>query len=196
MSELDGSFQARNKYSHLAAQLYWNMGPDLTGEKNPQNVRTHVMLQVQVLCSTFSHGHRKIRNVLMMCSQAALLGQVLWATAVFFIRASILQLYIHLFHSTKSFRITCYVVHAINFGYFAGTVLGACLICRPLAYSWDPTIPGGSCGVQKHLDLFIGAFNLVMDVTLVALPMPVLWGLQLGMQKKLVLSAMFGMGAV
>ena len=125
-----------------------------------------------------------------------LVGEILWATSVFFIRASVLQLYIYLFRSTKSFRITCYVVHAINFGFFAGTVVAACLICRPIAFNWDPTIPGGSCGDQKALDMFIGVFNLLMDITVVTLPMPVLWGLQMSTQKKVVLTGIFGMGIV
>lgn len=125
-----------------------------------------------------------------------LVGQILWVTAVFFIRASIIQLYIRLFYSTKSFRITCYVIHGINFVYFAATILGACLICRPIAFNWDPTIPGGSCGDQKSLDLFIGVFNLLLDVALVALPMPVLWGLQMSRQKKVVISGIFAMGIV
>lgn len=33
-----------------------------------------------------------------------------------------------------------------------------------------------------------------MDVTVVVLPMPVLWGLQTAVGKKLVLSGMFGLG--
>lgn len=135
-------------------------------------------------------------QALIVFTQAMLVGEILWVTAVFFVRASVLQLYIHLFYSTKPFRLTCYVVHAVNFGYASATVMAACLVCRPIAYAWDPTIPGGSCGDQKSLDLFIGVFNLLMDVAVVILPMPVLWGLQMGVQKKIVLSAIFGMGIV
>lgn len=118
----------------------------------------------------------------------------MWIASVFFIRASVVQLYITLFRRTKSFRITCYVVHILNFGYFASTVLAACLICRPIAFHWDHKIPGGICGNQKSLDLFIGIFNLFLDVAVVVLPMPVLWGLQMATQKKAAISAMFGMG--
>ena len=52
----------------------------------------------------------------------------------------------------------------------------------------------GYCGVQKSLDLFIGIFNLFLDVTVVVLPMPVLWGLKMAVGKKVMLSGMFGMG--
>lgn len=128
-----------------------------------------------------------------MHQQALLVGQVTWAVAVTFIRASVLALYIRIFR-TRSFRMTCYVVHGINAAFGAATVLGACLICQPVSFNWNPSIPGGYCGNQKSLDLFIGIFNLLTDVTVVVLPMPVLWGLQMAVGKKLVLSSMFGLG--
>lgn len=52
----------------------------------------------------------------------------------------------------------------------------------------------GFCGHQKSLDLFIGIFNCILDVTAVVLPMPVLWGLKMAVGKKVMLSGMFGMG--
>ena len=67
---------------------------------------------------------------------------------------------------------TCYVVHGINAAFGAATILGD----------------------QKSLDLFIGISNLLLDVTVVVLPMPVLWNLQVAMRKKAVLSGMFGLG--
>ena len=120
---------------------------------------------------------------------------MLWAVSVFLIRASVLVLYIRIFR-TRSFRITCYVVHGINFVFFASTILSSALICRPLSFSWDKSIPGGKCGDQKSLDLFIGIVNLLLDVCVVVLPMPVLWGLQMAVSKKLMLSGMFGLGIV
>ena len=118
-----------------------------------------------------------------------------WAVAVVFIRASILALYIRIFR-TKSFRIACYATHGFNAAFFVTNVLASCLICRPISFNWDHTIPGGTCGNQKALDLYIGIVNLLLDVTVVILPMPVLWGLQMAMNKKVVLSFMFGLGVV
>ena len=122
-----------------------------------------------------------------------MIGILIWGVAVFLIRASILVLYIRIFR-TKSFRITCYVVHGINFAFFVSTILSTVLICQPFAYTWDKTIPGGRCGDQKSLELYLGIFNLFLDVCLVVLPMPVLWGLQMALNKKLMLSSMFGLG--
>ena len=83
----------------------------------------------------------------------------------------------------------------INVCFFIGTVLADCLICQPISYRWDRLVGGsGACGHQKSLDLFIGIFNLLLDVTVVVMPMPVLWGLKMAVGKKLMLSGMFGMG--
>ena len=124
--------------------------------------------------------------------KALLVGQLLWVTSVTFIRSSVLSLYIWIFR-TPSFRTICYLVHVFNLAYFVAVVLACCLICQPFAYLWNQSIDG-FCGDQKSLDLFIGVFNLLMDVTTVALPMPVLWGLQLGTKNKLIITGMFSMG--
>lgn len=121
-----------------------------------------------------------------------LIGQLLWAIAVTLVRASVLSLYTCIF-PTPTFRSTCYGVHAFNLGFFVATVLACCLICRPFAYNWDHSIKG-ACGDQRSLDLFLGIFNLLIDVTTVVLPLPILWGLQLPPSKKFILSGMFSMG--
>ena len=119
---------------------------------------------------------------------------IIWVASVTFIRASIVFLYIRIF-PTRIFRIVCYLVLAVNLCFFVGTILADCLICQPISYRWDRTVGGtGSCGDQKSLDLFIGIFNLFLDVTAVVLPMPILWGLKMAVGKKVMLSGMFGMG--
>ena len=44
------------------------------------------------------------------------------------------------------------------------------------------------------LDMSIAILNLLQDVVVVVLPMPVLWGLQMATTRKVALSCMFGMG--
>ncbi len=119
------------------------------------------------------------------------MGEVLWIVSVAALRASILFLYSHIFR-TKSFRMICYGLHVINFLYFATTILAACLICRPLSAAWKPR--DGTCGNQKALDMYIGISNLLIDVAVVILPMPVVWRLQMSLNRKLLVSGIFGMG--
>ena len=132
-----------------------------------------------------------ILSIVILEVKAMLVGQTLSVAAVSLLRASILSLYHHIFR-VKLFRLACYVVHGVNFAYFVGTVLAACLICRPISANWDPQ--AGTCGDEKSFDLFIGICNMILDVTVVVLPLPIVWKLQMTRAKKIVLSAIFGMG--
>ena len=138
------------------------------------------------------HGSPKaIPRIVIFEVKAMLVGQILSVTAVVLLRASILSLYVHIFR-VKPFRMACHVVLGLNFTYFAGTVLAVGLICRPISATWDPQ--AGTCGDAKSLDLFIGICNMILDVTIVVLPLPIVWKLQMTRAKKLALSAVFGMG--
>lgn len=66
----------------------------------------------------------------------------------------------------------------------------------PLGANWDRTVPGDKCGHMRGLFISIGTINLVLDVGVIILPMPVLWNLQLAVRKKLGLTAIFGIGAM
>ena len=124
--------------------------------------------------------------------QAIFFAPLLWAMAVTFIRASILSLYYNIF-ITSRFHIFCHVVQAINAAFGAAIILGKCLICRPMAMKWNYNIRG-HCGDQTLLDLLIAVLNMILDFSIVVLPMPVLWGLQMSLGKKFALSCIFGLG--
>lgn len=76
----------------------------------------------------------------------------------------------------------------------ASATIADCLICQPISYRWGVTTAGGFCGNQKALDLDIAVINLLLDVVVVVLPMPVLWRLPLARGKKVALTCMFGIG--
>jgi hypothetical protein len=121
------------------------------------------------------------------------IGQILWVLSNTCVRISIIFLYISIFR-LRTFRIASYVVLGLNLAYFVGVILQTLLICRPVAFNWDQTVPGGTCGDQKTADEVIGIFNILFDVSIIALPMPMLWNLQIVLHRKLALSAIFGMG--
>lgn len=73
-------------------------------------------------------------------------------------------------------------------------IIGPFLICQPLEYNWNPTVPGGHCGNTKVLWYITGVFNIVTDLVILLLPMPYLYGLDLAFYKKLALMCTFGIG--
>jgi hypothetical protein len=74
--------------------------------------------------------------------------------------------------------------------------LVALLFCIPLAANWDRTIPDAKCGSLAAESISVGTINLLIDVSIIVLPMPVLWNLQLPVRKKIGLTAIFGIGAL
>lgn len=54
----------------------------------------------------------------------------------------------------------------------------------------------GKCANTKAIELFSAAFNMVLDVWVVCLPLPIVWHLQMPKQKKIGISATFALGLV
>ena len=105
------------------------------------------------------------------------------------IRSSIVYFYIRIF-PTRSSRFACIGFSALNGAFFVSTILATCVNCHLIIYRWDFSLHSESCGTQQSLDLFIAIFNLLLDITLVVLLMPILWGLQMAVSKKILLSGM------
>lgn len=72
-------------------------------------------------------------------------------------------------------------------------VLIFCLVldCHPIAYSWDKLIPGGHCLDGKKAFNTISGVGALIDIILLVLPIPWLWGLQMNRQKKPILVSVF-----
>ena len=84
---------------------------------------------------------------------------------------------------------------ALTMCYLIVVILESFLLCRPFAYNWDKTIEG-SCANQTSIFLSAGVINLLIDVMIVTLPMPMLWRLRMPLGRKIALSGVFGMGAL
>lgn len=54
----------------------------------------------------------------------------------------------------------------------------------------------GSCGDLKSLDMYVAVMNFLLDIGIVILPMPIVWGLKMARSKKVSLSGMFGIGVI
>ena len=109
------------------------------------------------------------------------------------VKVSALGLFITIFPN-KRFHQVAYLVMGITMSYgisFAVTCLAA---CRPFAFNWAKTIKDGSCIDTNTFYVAQTVIGLILDVMVVALPMPMLWGLQMRVQKKIVLTCLFGMG--
>ncbi|KAH7392801.1 hypothetical protein BKA66DRAFT_456896 [Pyrenochaeta sp. MPI-SDFR-AT-0127] len=67
------------------------------------------------------------------------------------------------------------------------------LACRPLATYWDVSVPG-KCLVMVTFVYFTNISNLITDIWIFLMPVPMIWHLQLQTKKKMILSLIFCIG--
>lgn len=67
--------------------------------------------------------------------------------------------------------------------------------CDPIYQQWNPQ-PGGSCRDLVVQELPSVSLNVIIDIIIVFMPLPVLWSLQLALRSKLVVSIIFSIGLV
>jgi hypothetical protein len=67
--------------------------------------------------------------------------------------------------------------------------------CVPLSQLWNP-VPGGWCRDPTIGDNATIAVNLMLDVAILVLPLPVLWRLQMSVRNRITITAMFSIGIV
>ena len=65
--------------------------------------------------------------------------------------------------------------------------------CKPLAKTWDPTIPG-TCMEYQHILVASGVTYLVSDCLMLVFPIFCIWSLQISRDRKYGISAVFLVG--
>lgn len=65
--------------------------------------------------------------------------------------------------------------------------------CTSVDQLWNPSLDGNRCDMQIS-DFATVVFNLLLDLTILLLPFPMLWGLQLPLRKKAVATVMLSFG--
>jgi hypothetical protein len=121
--------------------------------------------------------------------------QFLWVLSLSCTKISILSLYIRIF-PVAWVKWVSWATMGVIIAWTIATILAGCLICRPFAFNWDQTIPGGSCGDQVSSFTVTGVINLVTDIIVLVTPMPRLYMLQMATYKKVTLITVFGLGLV
>ncbi|RDL40284.1 uncharacterized protein BP5553_00263 [Venustampulla echinocandica] len=122
-------------------------------------------------------------------------AESLWTMANTATKVSILLVYKNIF-ALRKFRILADTVIVIVIMLAVGNIIQCLAICRPFAFQWDKTIEGGVCGNQTLGILLVAFLNLVTDLMIVIMPMPLVWKLKMPRPKRLVLMAIFGLGII
>ncbi|CAF9942357.1 hypothetical protein IMSHALPRED_003637 [Imshaugia aleurites] len=124
-----------------------------------------------------------------------LAANIAWAAANTSIKISIVHFYITVFRSNKAFLKVAYAVIAAVISFGVGIVLCTFLICRPIAKFWYSTLPG-NCGNFVQFLLALSICNVAIDLTIILLPIPMIWWLQTSKRRKMELTITFTLGLV
>ena len=110
-------------------------------------------------------------------------------------KLAILCLYLRIFN-TRTYLYMAYTIAMVMMvNYFIDVIL-ALVMCKPLAFSWNKSIPGGKCGDILGAYRWISIPNLVTDLAILILPLPVIWNLQTKLSQKIGLTLTFLTGSV
>ncbi|KAL4794510.1 hypothetical protein BDV19DRAFT_390115 [Aspergillus venezuelensis] len=102
---------------------------------------------------------------------------IMYSTACAFPRIMLLSLYLRIFTLQRSYRIACYALMAVVAASAIASILTGAFECTPLAYFWDHTIEGGSCIDIPKFFRYGTMPNIIIDLSMLVLPQPVVWKL-------------------
>ena len=117
---------------------------------------------------------------------------LIWLFATVFRKFSILWLYPCIF-MTRPFKLAARTLMFIVSGYGIAFLCVFFTNCHPFSYSWNP-VPGGYCKSVAVEELAYVSVNMIIDTSIVILPMPPRWGLRMSVSKKFAISGLFSLG--
>ena len=112
--------------------------------------------------------------------------------ALVFVKLGILAFY-HRVFVVPLFRKIVLATAAFVIAWGIGITVTLALACRPIEAFWDATVKG-DCLNLVHFTYFTNITNMITDVWIFLMPVPVIWHLQLQTKKKLLLCFIFSVG--
>jgi hypothetical protein len=112
-----------------------------------------------------------------------------------FAKMSLLTFYFGLSPQTW-FRVAIWVTVVFITGYTIGIFFALIFACDPIAMSYDVTVQDGACINRASLYIATAVVNIISDVILFCLPLPVVVKLQAPRRQKLGLLLIFLLGSM
>lgn len=120
---------------------------------------------------------------------------IVYNLGLMFVKDSILYQYLRFFVARNYRRAAWGLIGFITTGGIVMAVT-ASVSCLPVPFYWDKSIEGGRCVSLVAFWFALAAFNIVTDLSVWLLPMPVLKSLQLPRKQKYSLIGVFALGGL
>ncbi|KAJ5563643.1 hypothetical protein N7535_008807 [Penicillium sp. DV-2018c] len=111
------------------------------------------------------------------------------------VKMAFLVFYLRIF-TTRKFRLLVYVVGSLVLAVGLGAFIEAFMQCRPIAYYWNRTIPGGSCIHRIQAYWVLCPLNVLTGILILLIPIPAVWNLHATRGKKLAVTGVFLLGGI
>ncbi|KAG8169598.1 hypothetical protein KVR01_000343 [Diaporthe batatas] len=123
------------------------------------------------------------------------ISEIVYVVVLALIKVSIVTMYLRIFWAYRPFYIACYVV--LTFILLSSSIVTVLTIlsCQPVQFFWDRDI-GGSCLDITALAYANSGLAVLHDVTIIVLPIFMLWNLQMTRKKKVFIGVMFALGGI
>ena len=127
-----------------------------------------------------------------------ILTMVMYATATNLLKISALVLYARIFRISRPFRMFLWITAiAITLWWILFNILLFILPemhCHPRRKAITPLVPGHCSGSDNAYYLGSPIINVVLDLIVLILPMPMIWNLQVKLAQKIQISLLFFLG--
>ncbi|TLD24076.1 hypothetical protein PspLS_06548 [Pyricularia sp. CBS 133598] len=117
---------------------------------------------------------------------------LLWCATTAFTKISVLLLFTTLF-PTRRMQMATYVIGGFIVVWCTGAIITTFLMCQPFEMNWNRSLPG-HCGDDPLFYTILGVINIIVEVTILLLPMPVIYKLNMPLHRRLVVVGMFSLG--
>ncbi|KAL8894621.1 MAG: hypothetical protein Q9192_004176, partial [Flavoplaca navasiana] len=110
-------------------------------------------------------------------------------------KMSILILYLRLFAVNRTFRYVTWSMMFFVCGYLMANLWTQIFGCSPRSKYWEPSTPG-HCIDYTKAGLAYGSMNIISDLLILILPIPLVWRLKLSRREKVGISVIFMSGTI
>ena len=126
--------------------------------------------------------------------QLAYFTQIFWQLTMPAVKTSLLLFYVRLFPGRRM-RIVAYVTGAMELSFGISATVVDLVTCIPINAFWDETVKH-HCIDTYTFYIVDSAMQLVTDVVVLLIPLPVVWSLRIGTPRKIGLSVIFLLGSM
>ncbi|KAL4815061.1 hypothetical protein BDW67DRAFT_176582 [Aspergillus spinulosporus] len=126
-------------------------------------------------------------------SKIVLANNCLYNTTVSLAKISILLFYRRIFTTSKTFLAATWVMGGLVLGYWLSCIFGLIFAYNPVQAQWKSWLPHTSINNQAFW-MAMGIINIVYDITILCMPQPLVWSLQMTRRRKILLSGVFALG--